>query len=159
MQFTPKTEEELKRESLLPPGLYDFDVMEAEEKVSKQGNDMIALKLKVFSDTGERHVRDWLMPSMGFKLRHFAETTGLVGAYEAGTLKAEDCKGRSGKVFLVIKDSEQYGPQNSVKDYEKAKKGLEPALTEPPKATAPSPAAIAAANDGIPFINDRLTWG
>lgn len=159
MQFQPKSEEDLKREALLAPGTYDFDVLSAEEKVSARGNDMIALKLKVYSDGGERHVRDWLMPSMGFKLRHFAETTGLLGAYDAGTLSAEDCKGRSGRVILVIKDDEKYGPQNSVKDYEKPKKPAEEAMTKTdPKPVRPAPAAT---DDQIPFARPLIPdhWG
>lgn len=141
MKFQPKTEEDLKRDSLLGTGVYDFEVMEAKDAVSKKGNDMIALKLRVFSnDQGERVIRDWLMPSMGFKLRHFAETTGLIGAYDAGTLSAEDCQGRSGRVSLIIKEDDQYGPQNSVKDYEKAK-ATEAKATEPaPAPRRPAPA-------------------
>ncbi len=148
MKFTPKTEEDLKREALLEAGTYDFEVVSAEDAVSKSGNEMIAIKLRVFSDRGERSVRDWLMPSMGFKLRHFAETTGMVAAYDAGTFNAEDCKGRTGRVILTIKDSEQYGPQNNVKDYEKAKAAREPAMAETPPAIR-KPAA--STDDTIPF--------
>lgn len=149
MKFIPRSEEDLKRESLLGAGVYDFEIIEAKDTVSKKGNDMIALRLRVFSnDQGERVVRDWLMPSMGFKLRHFAETTGLIGAYDAGTLSAEDCQGRSGRVSLVIKEDDQYGPQNSVKDYEKAKAAAEP--TETPVAPPRKPAP-AVDDSGIPF--------
>lgn len=150
MKFQPKSEEDLKRESLLAPGTYDFEILEAKDAVSKKGNDMIALKLRVFSsDQGERTVRDWLMPSMGFKLKHFADTTGLTGAYDAGTLAAEDCQGRAGKVILAIEDSEQYGPQNKVKDYEKSKKPAEEAMIQPtPKPVRPDPAPD---DSGIPF--------
>ena len=138
MKFQPKTEDDLKREALLGTGVYDFEVIDAKDAVSKKGNDMIALKLRVFSnDQGERVVRDWLMPSMGFKLRHFAETTGLIGAYDAGTLSAADCQGRSGRVALVIKEDDQYGPQNAVKDYEKGKAVAE--ARETPADGAPKP--------------------
>ncbi len=149
MKFQPKSEDDLKRESLLAPGTYDFEIIEAKDAVSKKGNDMIALKMRVFSsDQGERTVRDWLMPSMGFKLKHFADTTGLTAAYDAGTLDAENCQGRSGKVILAIEDSEQYGPQNKVKDYEKTKAAAEPAMTPvaPPAIRKP-----AASNETIPF--------
>ncbi len=146
MKFTPKTEEDLKRETLLEAGTYDFEVMSAEEAVSKSGNDMIALKLRIFSDRGERSVRDWLMPSMGFKLKHFADTTGMKAAYDAGTFNAEDCKGRTGRVILRIQDSEQYGPQNSVKDYEKNK-----APAESPVVVAPAKKIPAPSDETIPF--------
>ncbi len=149
MRFTPKTEDDLKRESLLDAGTYDFEVTKSEDAVSKSsGKEMIALTLRLFSDRGERTVRDWLMPSMGFKLRHFAETTGLLAKYEAGTMVANDCLGRTGKVILVIKDSEQYGPQNNVKDYEKKKAELEPVMTPVPKPKLP---AATISDDTIPF--------
>ncbi len=35
MQFTPKTEKQLAEESLLPAGVYDFEVLKAEDAVSK----------------------------------------------------------------------------------------------------------------------------
>ncbi len=92
-------------------------------------------------------MRDWLMPSMGFKFRHFAETTGLLTKYNAGELTANDCLGRSGKVIITIKDSPEYGPQNNVKDYEKAKAGAEPAMTP----VAPAKKIPAPSDETIPF--------
>ena len=155
MKFVPKSEEDLKRASLLPPGVYDFEVTKAEDAISKKGSEMIALTLRVFGDSGERTIRDWLMPSMGFKLKHFADTTGLTGAYDAGTLCAEDCKGRSGRVILVIKDSEQYGPQSNVKDYEKQKAAAEPAMVQVPKPIKPAPLASASGEE-IPFARPLI---
>lgn len=160
MKFTPQTEEDLKRAALLAPGTYDFEVTSAEEALSKKAKergesepDMIALKLRIFSDNGERTVRDWLMPSMGFKLKHFADTTGLAAAYTAGTLCAEDCKGRSGRVILVIKDSEQYGPQSNVKDYEKAKPATEPVMAPQPIRPSPNSGAASVGGEEIPFAS------
>jgi hypothetical protein len=159
MQFQSKSEEDLKRESLLAAGTYDFEVTKAENAISKKAkqagateSDMIALTLRVFSENGERTIRDWLMPSMGFKLLHFAETTGLLGSYGAGNMTADDCVGRSGRVVLTVKDSAEYGPQNNVKDYEKKKAGDEAAAKEVTAAKAPKlPAAGGAAGDEIPF--------
>ncbi len=150
MKFTPKTEDDLKRESLLEAGTYDFEVMSAEDAISKKGADMIALKLRIFTDRGERSVSDWLMPSMGFKLRHFAETTGMLAAYDAGTFNAEDCKGRSGRVLLRVEVQEGYSPKNSVRDYEKAKEPRESAMVTEAvmKPIKPAPAVD---DSGIPF--------
>lgn len=161
MKFVPKSEDDLKRESLLDPGTYDFEVVSAEDAVSKSGNEMIAIKLRIFSDRGERSVRDWLMPSMGFKLRHFTETTGMVAAYDAGTFNAEDCKGRTGRVLLKVETQEGYSPKNSVRDYEKAKEAREPAMTPEPKAVLPRPAVGGAPVDEIPFarFTPAETWG
>ena len=119
MEFSPKSDRELYEEMIWPAGDYDFEVIEAEEKTSKNGNPMIALKLKVFhpSTDNTRTVRDWLMPSMGFKLKHFCYATGNEVAYDDGTLDAYACEGAAGRVKLIVQESDQYGKQNSVKDY------------------------------------------
>lgn len=118
MKFTPKTADELARESLLAAGTYPFEVMEALEKVSQKGNDMIKLKLNVFGPNGEQaHVYDYLLESMAFKLRHFAETTGLLKEYDSGQLSPHSCIGKGGFVKLGIEESAGYPPKNAVKDY------------------------------------------
>lgn len=149
MKFSPKTEDDIKREALLPPGEYDFEVIKSEDKQSQSGNDMIAVQLKVFGPNGERTVRDWLMEKMAYKLRHFCAATGILPKYEAGTLTAEDCLGRSGKVKIVIKDDAQYGPQNSVKDYAVAEAAKESPHVQAPSQRIPAPAS--AGDQEVPF--------
>jgi hypothetical protein len=125
MRFQPKTEEELQAESVLPAGTYDFECIEAADTVSKNNNDMITAKIKVFGpDGGFRLVTDYLMEKMAYKLRHFCESTGLMAAYESGDLMARHCEGRTGKVVLQVdpeRKSEDgmktFRPKNSVKDY------------------------------------------
>lgn len=120
MQFQPKTEKQIAEESLIPVGIYPFEVSSAESATSKKGNAMIALSLRVFMPSGaERAVKDWLMPSMAFKLFHFCAYTGLSQQYEAGTLTAEDCIGCNGFVKIEIQEDKtgQYPPRNSVRDY------------------------------------------
>lgn len=122
MKFNPKSEEQLVRESLLEAGTYDFEVIEAKDATSKNGNEMISLNMKVFRhDDGFIHVRDYLLESMAFKLIHFCATTGLTAKYEAGTLVAEDCQGVAGKVILKVEEQVGYPPKNVVKDYAKPK--------------------------------------
>jgi hypothetical protein len=120
MEFTPKSNKQLKEEMLIPAGEYDFEVVKAEEKLSKSNNPMIALNLKVFVDGGTRFCNDWLMTTsaaMEFKFRHFCEATGLLDRYDSGQISAQDIQGVAGKVKIAVKDDEQYGPQNTVKDY------------------------------------------
>ena len=156
MKYEPKTEEQLDNEMLVPDGTYDFEVTDAEEKATKKGDPMIALKLRVFDGNGSPRVqRDWLIgnghPMCIRKIKHFCDTTGL--DYEGGELSAEVCIGRSGLVQLDHADSEEYGPQNRVADYktenptetrEKAPRGVPAGQTK----TATS---AAAGSDDIPF--------
>ena len=52
MEYTPRQDREIRDALCLQPGVYDFEVAEATEKVSKKGNDMIELKLRVFAPDG-----------------------------------------------------------------------------------------------------------
>lgn len=157
MNFAPKTEEEIKKDALLPAGDYDFEVIEAADKISKtSGNPMIALKLNVYSgDGGTRHVYDYLMEQMAYKLRHFCQFTGLIEKYQAGTLTAQDCLGRVGRVSLRQKIQDGYDPKNEVKDYVNANAATveTPAQKAPaatPTASASSPQSLENQDD-IPF--------
>jgi hypothetical protein len=166
MEFEPKSENELWEETLLPTGEYDFDVVSAEAKQSKAGNDMIALKLRVYPNDGgsPRTVKDWLMAQMGFKLRHFCYATGLDASYDNGTLTDIDCNGVAGRLKLGIQESAEFGKQNSVKDYVVPSMASDELPNEdppppPPKKQKPvgvstsqtQAANAAAADDDIPF--------
>lgn len=120
LNFTPKTEEELNKSVLLQKGEYDFEVMKAEEALSKSGNDMIKLTLKVYGPNGETaHVYDYLLVAMEFKLKHFCDSVGLVAEYESGQLTADMCGGRAGRCKLAVETdaSGKYDDKNVVKDY------------------------------------------
>ena len=149
MKFKPKSESEMQSDSLLDTGLYDFEVMTAEDKVSKNGNEMIALKLRVFSDRGERHIYDYLLESTAWKLKHFCEIAGF--DYENGTLIAIDCAGVCGKVKIGISKDKtgQYGPKNQVNDYLSPKEMGLAVMT--PSATKQALDAPKFADDDIPF--------
>lgn len=121
MQFTPKTEEQVSR--LLAEGLYQYEVIKAVEKVSKNGNPMIELLLKIFDDESGRTslVTDYLMvhPDMEHKIRHFCYSNDLVSNYEKGRLDDVMCVGQVGKCRIRIrKDKEgKYPDKNVIADY------------------------------------------
>lgn len=145
MRFTPKSEEEVS--NLLPEGTYKFIIEDATDKVSKSGNEMIELKLRIQSPQ-EKIVFDYLLEVMPYKLRHFCEATGLMHKYESATLMAADCMGKSGECLLIIDDKNiSYPAKNAVKDYvKKSKKGL-----GAPKSEEKAPALDLEFNDDIPF--------
>lgn len=119
MRFEPKTEDECRR--VIPGGIYDFEVVEALDKVSKQDNEMISLKLKIYK--GENcigYVFDYLMEKIAYKLRHAAYTCGIGDKYENGDIRAVDFNGATGKVKIIIQKSRdpQYpADKNAVADY------------------------------------------
>lgn len=121
MNFKAKTEEQIRSAMLLPKGEYQFEVLSAEDTTSKKsGAEMIKVNLGIYNGEAiAARVFDYLMPAMEAKLRHFCDCTGLLAQYQAGTLCAEDCKGRTGRCKLAVEVDEtgKYEDKNAVKDY------------------------------------------
>lgn len=155
MKFTPKSKEELAADGLLPDGEYDFEIVSAEDAISKAGNEMIKLRLNIFDGGGRPHVMwDYLMASVAFKLRHCAEACGLTDQYDAGELDAIDFEGKTGrcKVNIQKDKSGQYPDRNGIKDYlvsnEPAAIAERVARTQKSAGGGPS---VDDLNDAIPF--------
>jgi hypothetical protein len=150
MKFAPKSSEELALDGLFPAGKYPFEVIKSEDAVSKSGNEMVKLSLKVYGQ-GERvtTVFEYLMASNQQRLSQFCAFTGLAAKYEAGELEASDCEGRQGWVCIKIQPAKDgYDPRNVVNYY----------CPKPEGTVAGAPAARLAAKpadlddlDSIPF--------
>lgn len=158
MRFTPKNEDELN--PLIPAGVYDAEVVKAEEKESKKGNPMIAITLRVFMPNGDTVLlNDWLMEAMLEKLLQFCNAAGLRAIYDQGELRDDDCVGKSVRVNVKIKTDEVHGEQNQVKGYHSER----PPTTEPsrPPVAKKSPeqanralqeaANVKAGDEDVPF--------
>ena len=119
MNFEPKTKAQLDEIMLMAKGEYDFEVLFAQDTVSKNRNPMIKLQLGIYDSTGKmRKLYDYLVPSMEVKLQHFCDSTGLLPQYQSGTLKADMCVGRSGRCKLDIEPEQSgYPAKNCVRDY------------------------------------------
>ena len=119
MTFAPKTEKEVQEAGLLPAAEYDFDILNAEDAISKSDNPMIKVTIGIYRDGAVKNrIFDYLLPAMEAKLRHFCDTVGLLSQYEKGTLEAADCIGRSGRVKIGIEPEKNgYPAKNIVKDY------------------------------------------
>ncbi len=140
MRVTPRSEQELQESLVMPKGIYKFEVASAEEAVSKSGNEMIKLQLRIWDKEGKVHILyDYLLDSLPFKLRHFAEYVGLIEKYNMGGINAEDCLYKSGSVELMIQEAkDNYPMKNAVKDYVKTDRS---AKVSPP-------------NNDLPFDDD-----
>ena len=157
MQFNSRSREELARESLTPPGEYDFEIISAEETTSKKGNEMIKLKLRVFVENGEIHVYDYLVAGMEYKLANFCDAIGRSDDYDDGEINADNLVGCAGKLKLVIEEAQKdkdtgevkWPAKNAVKTYIAGKKGQEK-MAERRVKTAPT-AAVKADDEEIPF--------
>ena len=144
MEFEPKTEQEIAEANLIPKGEYPFEIIEAVDTKSKQGNSMIKIVNGVFLPSGKmRKVVDYLVTKMEFKLRHFCDCVGLLPQYQNGTLCANDCRGRTGTCRIDIKPAtDGYPPKAEIKDYV-----IRPA--KPLGEQEPDPAKVP--DDDLPF--------
>lgn len=119
MKFNPSTEDEIEARRVWPKGVYEFEVIDAEEKLSaSKGNPMIELKLEITASDGSRRtIRDYLLAQRAEKLLHAATACGVRDKYYAGVLSDEDFLGKRGKLELGIQRSKEYPPKNVVRDY------------------------------------------
>jgi hypothetical protein len=161
VRFQPKSAAEIKAESsnrtntLWPRGTYDFEVVNATDEVSKAGNEMIKLQLRVFDASGSTQmVWDYLLSSIAEKLMHAAEAFGLTSQYDAGELDASDFEGKAGQVILYIqKGKDGYPDKNAVADYVRRQVPLTMPLfkTDAPKGKPVMAGAGSDLDDEIPF--------
>jgi hypothetical protein len=118
MKITPKTEEEIIQMNLKPDGEYPFVILEGQDAVSKNGNEMIKLKLSCYLPNGKFFiVWDYLLESFPKKLKHACSACGLSDKYNSGVLSADDFIGREGFCMIGSRKSEGFDQQNVVSDY------------------------------------------
>lgn len=121
--YTPKSENQLAQESLLPAGEYDFEIIETLDRPSKAGNYMYTFKLHVFdADSQPRIIFDYIALGNNFgerKLRHAADASGIINIYESGKMTPSDFQGRTGRLKLKQQpgNSQYPDPKNVVEDY------------------------------------------
>lgn len=153
MKFNPKSADEVNTRKLWPAGTYDFEIVKAEDTVSKAGNDMVKIVLKIFNQAGDYILlSDYLLSdeAMAFKLRHCCEAIGILAKYETGQLEAGDFVSGTGVLKLRVRKSTdpQYPEdQNQINDYMPAHEKEEAAPVKKKKAKS-------AADD----LNDEVPW-
>jgi hypothetical protein len=151
MNFTPKTEEELKAALLLPKGNYQYQVIKAEDKVSKAGNEYTAATLKVWDREGGEHLifTNFALIKL---IKHFCDVNNMQEQYKLGVIDPHMLVNKcGGMVFLDIEPEKPndlggfYPAKNVVKDYVGEPHG---SMTMPLK---PLPEVNNKFNDDIPF--------
>ncbi len=99
-----------------PAGDYSFEVVNAEEKKSKSGNDMIELTLLV---KGSK-VYDNLVfiEKVFWKIDQFLKSTGShPGEGKEINVEADDCVGQKGRVRLSVGKNDKGNERNEVECY------------------------------------------
>lgn len=172
------TEEEAQKAKefpLLPPGIYDFVVIEAKFKRSNNNNPMIELKLQIIHEGKQFNVFDNLIgtPNMTWKTIHFCRTTGLEKEYNDKQFDYPLCPRRRGTCAIGLVEARpkndgtfnpdgtpaMYKAKNEVVDYLSPDKLMTQQSQsagvfvppEPKQPAAPAPEAEPFINDEIPF--------
>lgn len=127
--------------SLLEPGIYNFQVLDAINKPSQSsGNPMITLKLNVWDDNGKEYkITDYLVSqkNCAWKIKHFCESVGLIKEYEDHKFDENLCLDKCGKASIVYQIGKEipydklngkpigtrYPDKNAVEDYVVTDKG------------------------------------
>lgn len=112
--------QQMREDALIKEGRYKFTVLDAREKRSSAGNDMLNLKLSL--EVNGRRVVFYdsliLTPKMFWKVEHFCKAAGLGEKIDEGRLMAQDCLGKGGYIDLIQKCDQQSGELiNAAKDY------------------------------------------
>ena len=120
MKFKPQTEEEaaLAERRPLPAGIYDAEVLLAEETRSKAGNDMLKIKLAVYRPNGgQEWVWDYITDT-SYRLGQLMTVCGLSDQYQKGEVHPDELEGKSFKVTLKVDPARgEYSARNSVGRY------------------------------------------
>ena len=119
MNFQPRSEQEITDSKLLPKGEYAFEILDAMEKKSSAGNEMIELRVRVSNgDAVSRVLTDYLLPQRAEKLRNCCVSCGLLDKYLSGCLSDDDFPGKRGTLKLTIeKGKKGYPDRNTIQDY------------------------------------------
>lgn len=120
--------------SMPAPGVYDAEVLDCKEKVSKAGNEMLELKLELDTVDGGYHIYDYLIPSKAmWKVGKMLNAFG-VRTDEDVDFDPESLIGRQCKVKVKIENDAQYGDKCKVSEWVSALKDEGEVIeTKPPK--------------------------
>ena len=130
------TDDEIASRNVVDDGEHPFTILTAVQKPTKGGKDkhgnvkpihqMLELEFEFYDINGQvKKCKDWIvfMDNMDWKLRHLANTTGMLDKYDNDDLFAEDLRNAKG-VFTIgtkemVKDDGTKQKVNFVKDYVK----------------------------------------
>jgi len=130
---------------ILPAGIFEAEIIEVEDKISKAGNEMLVLTLNAFGEKGEKvRVYDYVVnPSGLWKLKSICRCLNLEFS---GTLDEQLLVGKRFKVKLKVKPEGDYPAKNEVEHYEEGVSTTNPSQQKTTSADSSKPK-----DDDIPF--------
>tara|TARA_B100000214_G_scaffold368428_1_gene339965 strand:+ start:7379 stop:7807 length:429 start_codon:yes stop_codon:yes gene_type:complete len=128
MQFDPNTVKDASW--LVPEGEYDFEIVHAEDSVSKFGVEQMFFKFRVFLADGETAlIHQYIGGKHLYKLKHLCNSIGCIQFWNDGDCDPGDMLNKSGRGFLGTYDKNDGTKRNTfqrfLKPKEDSKKKLE----------------------------------
>ena len=118
MKFNPIREQANVEQELWENGQYEFEIIDATEKVSRSGNEMIELRVRISRPDGaSRTISDYLLAKQIGKLRNASAACGLLDKYQTGELSDENFVGKRGRLKLAVEKSNNGYPDHNVVAY------------------------------------------
>jgi hypothetical protein len=120
MQFEPKNEKQLAENRPLHAGVFQFEILEAWEKISAAGNPMFEIRVQLSNGNGvSRTLPDYLLPKgvRAEKLLHCCIATGMRDKYDSGLLSPDDFVGKRGRLRVGIEKKKGFPDRNQIEDY------------------------------------------
>lgn len=144
MKFNPTDADKV----MLPEAWYDAEIMEAKEKTSSKGNEMLEVMYAVYAGASPEFVFDYFVTghqSSMAMMKQCCSAIGLSKEFSAGNITPEMLKGKPIRLYIKTqkpKADSQYGPKNVAAKY---------ASPDDPTVTTKPVASAAAADPDIPF--------
>jgi|2_EtaG_2_1085320.scaffolds.fasta_scaffold71508_3 hypothetical protein len=112
-----------KEFKLLKPGKAQFEIIEADEGVTKKGDPKISLKIHLWDSNNDTCLTfENLTSAMNWKIKHLMESIGRGDKFQNGTDDFFTWIGKKGECEIYVEKSEQYGDRVKIKDYIKSEK-------------------------------------
>lgn len=99
------------------PDLYDFEVVRAEDMLSKKHVPMIKLYLRLNKNNQHNWIIDYLPSNTTWKIKQFLHSIGMNDLFEKGEVHIEDCILKKGILKIIHVEHETYGIQAKVESY------------------------------------------
>jgi hypothetical protein len=128
--FTPLTEEEIEMAGLLDEGKYDAVILAATNEISKAGNPMVKLIVRVYGPNYiEKEIWCYLSEKMPRLIKHLCDALGYEDKYRSGSLEPDLFVNQNVTVIVGIQKDKngEYPPRNVISDFlfkAEAKKNL-----------------------------------
>lgn len=140
MKFNP---DELEETTPMQPGIMNYEIVEAKERQSKSGNDMIELGIKIMDDDGRNlTIKDFLVGTTSslWKIHQFCQSNNL--DFNGGVLNPNDIVGQTGQCETTQETIEDGRQMLKIKKYIRQDK--QQSLSSPAQEEVPF-------DDDIPF--------